>query len=375
MLSGSDEKSGTIEIGEHRAERAVVGLARGHAQLVAAGRQIQRRDRPDAGLRHQVARLLAQLQVQVGAIAIGHLAAEVHRHHRDLEGVGVDVARLLQPEALAFDLHRHGDRRRLVGALERRRLHRHVQARRRQRRVERRANLRRGARRRFGQLLLVLVLGRLVRLAREDIDVLAVDLHLDAADAAVAALVGRVVPEQVVRAAVADDAVVDLREVVAVDRIRAAGFLGERHQAHLRQALFIADVPGIQSERHVLRRRFHVHLVVADADQAAWVDGVIRDVAARGRADRVAHRVEDVAGVTRAGRRAHHVGDVVIDTFAEEQHRLAAAVDRVSSRRDRLRRVSIAERALKARSGSSMSLALSCASVDPAAFSCSTRVR
>ena len=155
-----------------------------------------------------------------------------------------------------------------------------------------------------------------------------VDLDFDLVKLAVALVARRVVGQHVVGAVVADDALERGGELVGVHRREAAGFIGERPQAVLRQPQLVVERADADARGRIVGKAGDADGVVAHRGQTARIDRVDADVGAGGGGDRFAGVVDDRRG--RAARRvvaANDVGDVVVDAFADEQHRLAAAAD------------------------------------------------
>ena len=132
----------------------------------------------------------------------------------------------------------------------------------------------------------------------------------------------RVVAEDVVAAVVADDALEALGEIVRVDRGKAAGLVGQDAEAVLRRLQLALQRHHPEVERRVVGDRRDLRGIVEGA-QAARIDPVEADVGARGGGDGVLAVLPDVGGVGVGDR----IVNVVVDPFAEEHDRFAAAAD------------------------------------------------
>ena len=164
-----------------------------------------------------------------------------------------------------------------------------------------------------------------------------VHLHLDAVELAVRLGGRRIVREHVVRAVVPHDAVEHVRGVVAVHRGEAAALVRQPAQAVLREAQFVAHrarpMPDAGSDWSA---KLLTPIVSSPRrGKPPRIDAVDADVRPRRHRDRLPDVVHDRGRGT--GRRvvaADDVVDVVVDPLAEEEHRLAAAVDPAEPLRD-----------------------------------------
>ena len=98
------------------------------------------------------------------------------------------------------------------------------------------------------------------------------DAHLDLAEPAVAALVLRVIADQVIGAVVLDDAVEGGAEVVRIQRREAAGLVGEHLQAVLRAPQLGVQRLRPEAQRRILGQRLNLDGLIGHRRQPARID-------------------------------------------------------------------------------------------------------
>ncbi len=290
---------------------------RRETELIPARRQIDAAEHADAGLLH--ARFGFGLEIHRHRVIVpaADLALRVEGDVRDLELV---VCGRFQ--VAAAHLHAEQHRRIRRRTLERRGKHVHRQAADRNGAVERLAHLgagrvRGGLGRRGGGLHL----RQRVAAARAHRDARARDAHVDTVK--LSGLVAwRIVREHVVRAVVLDDAIERRVELVAVDDGEATGFVGDGAQAVLREPHLVPQRAGPDAQRRVVGERRDGDAFVLEAREPPRIDPVDGDVGLGRRRDQIARLIDD----RRGGIVVEHIGDVVVDAFADEEDRLAAAV-------------------------------------------------
>ncbi len=131
----------------------------------------------------------------------------------------------------------------------------------------------------------------------------------------------RIVAQHVVRAVGLDDARERVREVVGIDRGEAGGLVRERDEAVLRYLHLLQQPLRVQLQRIIEGRPVQLDRFCGHAHQSARIDGVEADIGARRRRNRLT-RGQPHFGCLIPG---EGIVDGVVDPFAEQEQRLAAA--------------------------------------------------